>query len=77
MQITDNKYIIHKYLEVIRFIFLDPPDSPPVIHVFSNGSTYKVTENDKTKLSCSVKGGNPLAKPKWRCYCSCQDRRIM
>lgn len=34
---------------------------------FSNGSTFKVVEHEKVNLTCSVKGGNPLAKPEWHC----------
>lgn len=49
------------------FIFLDPPDGYPVINGFMSGSIYRIIENEKSTLSCSVRGGNPLAKPEWHC----------
>lgn len=48
-------------------MYLDPPDRSAVIIGLLNGSTYTVIENDEASLSCSVIGGNPLAKPEWYC----------
>ncbi|XP_045161961.2 hemicentin-1-like isoform X2 [Mercenaria mercenaria] len=45
-----------------------PPDGPPAIEGFSNGSGYTVIHGQLGKLSCSITGGNPLAELAWHCY---------
>ncbi|XP_060587107.1 nephrin-like [Ruditapes philippinarum] len=44
------------------------PESAPYIQNYSNGNTYKVIENNQGKLSCIIKGGNPLSTLTWNCF---------
>lgn len=53
--------------ERIALSVIYPPDQAPMIHDFTNGSIYEVIENTSASISCTVEGGNPLAKPKWVC----------
>ncbi|XP_060573200.1 uncharacterized protein LOC132731103 [Ruditapes philippinarum] len=44
-----------------------PPDDPPIIASYSNGSTIQVVETASLKLNCSVTGGKPLATLRMTC----------
>ncbi|XP_060569025.1 carcinoembryonic antigen-related cell adhesion molecule 5-like [Ruditapes philippinarum] len=44
------------------------PDGPPVIQGFTNGSTYKVIENNQGSLSCYIGESNPEATLMWNCF---------
>ncbi|XP_060555013.1 nephrin-like [Ruditapes philippinarum] len=44
------------------------PDGPPVIQGFNNTETCYVIENNQSLLSCSSRGGNPLATLSWDCF---------
>ncbi|XP_060565944.1 titin-like [Ruditapes philippinarum] len=44
-----------------------PPDGPPIIASYSNGSTIQVAESGALKLNCSVTGGKPLATLRMTC----------
>ncbi|XP_060584060.1 nephrin-like, partial [Ruditapes philippinarum] len=53
-----------KFKMDVQFI----PETEPYIQTYSDGSTYKVIENNQGKLSCIIKGGNPLATLTWNCF---------
>ncbi|WAR06130.1 HMCN1-like protein [Mya arenaria] len=44
------------------------PSSPPAIRGYANGSTYSMIENSTESLTCSSKGGKPLATLTWKCF---------
>ncbi|XP_053384649.1 uncharacterized protein LOC123535998 [Mercenaria mercenaria] len=44
------------------------PDGPPKIHGYADGNTYKIFKSTQGELSCSIKGGNPLAILTWDCF---------
>ncbi|XP_060554424.1 peroxidasin homolog [Ruditapes philippinarum] len=53
---------------IVSIYVSDPPEGPPVIHGYKNGTVHQVVESELGTINCSVSGGNPLATLTLTCF---------